>query len=256
MALQMWREQQWTKYYNMARRKIEEEPENHERWVVSYADFITLMFAFFTILFATSEQNTEKAKQFENSLRINLIKLGAMGDSGEKINQGVEYNTPIEQPLKVFPQGSIETQKMQKKVESYFQTKLSTKELEKLIRDIAPEAYGVRITLSGDELFVRGSVQMNASALPALDKIARLLKEFNRRVIIEGHSNEVALSQELYPTAWELSSVQAAKVLRYFSKVHNLDSGKMAAMSYGDQRPLPPYNRRIDLLILTEDIPF
>ena len=240
----------------MARRKLEEEPENHERWLVSYADFITLMFAFFTILFATSEQNTEKTKEFEKSLRVNLIKMGAMGDSGDKMNQGSEYNTPIDNPIKSYTKTSEEVQSLQKKVERFFEANLSASELDKLIRDISPDAYGVRITLSGDSLFARGSVQMKPDSLPALDKIAKLVKEMNRRLIIEGHSNETAQAKELYPTTWELSSVQAAKVLRYFSKVHKIDSNKMATMSYGDQRPLPPYNRRIDLLILTEDIPF
>lgn len=240
----------------MARKHREEEPENHDRWIVSYADFITLMFAFFTILFATSEQNTTKAKQFENSIRQYLIKFGAMGDSGGKINQGIEYNTPIEQPLRVFPQASQETQKVQKKVETFLQAKLSNQQIEKVIQDISPDAYGVRLTLSADVLFKRGTPDLRVEALRVLDSLAGILKEANRNVIIEGHSNDTPVAKEFYPTSWELSSVQATKVLRYLSKVHKIDSSKLAAIAYGDRRPLPPYDRRIDLLIITEDLPF
>jgi len=215
-----------------------------------------LMFAFFAVLFATSEQNTTKTKMFENSIRQYLVKLGAMGDSGDKVNQGVEQNSPIEAPLKVFPRGSQETQKTQKKIETFLQEKLGEAQLEKLVKDIGPDSYGVRITLAGDSLFRRGSAQMKAEMLPVLDQIGKLLKETNRRIIIEGHSDDTTGAKDVYPTSWELSSIQAARVLRYFSKVQGIEGSKMAAMTYGDQRPLPPYNRRIDLLILTEDLPF
>jgi chemotaxis protein MotB len=238
------------------RRQREEEPENNDRWLVSYADFITLMFAFFTILFATSEQNVDKAKQFQDSLRVHLIKFGAMGDSGEKLNQGTEYNSPIDQQIKPFPQGSQELQKVQKKIERYLQSQLSSQQLEKIIKDIGPDAYGVRITLAGDSLFNRGGVQMKTDSLSALDTIARAIKETNRRVIIEGHSNDTPFAKELYPTSWELSSMQATKVLRYFNKVHKIEFSKMAAMTMGDQSPNTPYERRIDLLIITEDLPY
>lgn len=240
----------------MRRQHRDVEHENHERWIVSYADFITLMFAFFTILFATSEQNVEKVKEFEKSVRINLIKLGAMGDSGEKVNQGVEYNSPIESPLRMFPMGSQETQGVQKKVESFVESKMTPRQIEKAIRDISPDSHGVRLTITADEIFDRGSVQMRSEALPLLDRVAKLIKETNRRVIVEAHSDDVANSKDLYPTAWELASMQATKVLRYFTKVHKVDPSKLAAMSFGDQRPLPPYNRRIELLILTDDMPY
>ncbi|OFZ18053.1 MAG: hypothetical protein A2Z20_08050 [Bdellovibrionales bacterium RBG_16_40_8] len=240
----------------MLKRRTEDDTENPDRWVVSYADFITLMFAFFTVMFATSSQDAEKARQFENSIRQYLIKFGAMGESGDKVNQGVEHNTPIEQPLKIFPQGSQETQRVQKKIETYLQGSLTSKQINTLIRDITPDTYGVRLTLAGDILFENESVELRSSALPILDKIADIIKSTKRSVIVEGHAGEISTKNSTFPTAWELSSLQAAKVLRYFSKFHKIDANKLAVMAYGDQRPLPPYNNRIDLLIVTEDLPF
>jgi chemotaxis protein MotB len=240
----------------MRKRKTEELHESHERWLVSYADFITLMFAFFVILFATSEQSLEKTKQVENSIRQYLVKMGAMGDSGSKVNQGAEYNTPIESPLKVFPRGSEETQKVQKKIESFMFSQLSGTQLEKLVKDISPDSYGVRITLEADQIFERGGSQMKKSALIALDQVAKLVKESHRRILIEGHSDETQFLSDKYPSVWELSSMQASKVLRYLSKVHKVEESKMATVAFGNQRPLPPYNRRIDILVLTEDLPY
>ena len=231
-----------------------EESESSDRWLVSYADFITLMFAFFTILYATSEQNAEKAKQFENSIRQYLIKFGAMGESGDKINQGVEQNSPIEQPLLIFKRAPEETIKTQKKIETFLQGNLQNKDLNKMLSDIDANSYGVKISLAADDLFEKGSTQMKSSALPFLDQVSRAVKLADKSIIIEGHSDISAQSN--YPTPWELSSMQATKVLRYMTKVHSVDPKKVASMAFGNQRPIPEFNRRIDILILNEDLPF
>ena len=79
----------------MRRPKREDPQDNSDRWMVSYADFITLLFAFFVVLFATSQKDLSKGKEFEESIKKFLIKFGAFGESGQNVNQGVQENAPI-----------------------------------------------------------------------------------------------------------------------------------------------------------------
>ena len=93
-------------------RKVEEPDNSHERWLVSYADFITLMFAFFVILYATSERDAEKAKKFQNSLEKFLIKAGSFGETGAKIEQGEKNFSVIEPPIQSYRQSAPDQTKL------------------------------------------------------------------------------------------------------------------------------------------------
>src|ERR1700678_1409961 len=84
------------------RRQLEDHDNGQERWLVSYADFITLMFAFFVILYATSERDLDKVKKFQESVDKFLVKGGACGESGAKIDQGEKNFSVIEPPIQTF----------------------------------------------------------------------------------------------------------------------------------------------------------
>src|SRR5687768_7309896 len=127
----------------MKRRRVEEK-ENHDRWVVSYADFITLMFAFFTILYATSEQNQEKIKKFEESIRKNLIRHGAMGETGDKVDQGTQFNTPIDTGVPTFPRGNSDMSKTQRKILHLLEENLSDAQVSSMVTEIEPDSLGIR----------------------------------------------------------------------------------------------------------------
>ncbi|HAG91231.1 MAG TPA: hypothetical protein DCL41_05135, partial [Bdellovibrionales bacterium] len=98
-----------------------EEEAGHERWLVSYADFITLLFAFFTVLYATSERNVEKTQQFQESIKKYLIKAGAFGGSGAQVQQGEKSDQIIESPLPTYknsrPEDMAVTEKTEKEIE-------------------------------------------------------------------------------------------------------------------------------------------
>src|ERR1700761_5601039 len=93
-------------------RKVEDHDNSQERWLVSYADFITLMFAFFVILYATSERDIEKTKQLQKSVEKFLIKAGAFGESGAKIDQGEKNFSAIEPPIQTFRQNTADDTKL------------------------------------------------------------------------------------------------------------------------------------------------
>src|SRR3954465_11934066 len=93
--------------------------EGRDRWLVSYADFITLMFAFFAVLYATSQKDMEKTREFQDSIKRFLIKAGAFGESGQQINQGIKNNSPIEPPIQTFGSTKPEAAKVLDEAETF-----------------------------------------------------------------------------------------------------------------------------------------
>lgn len=242
-----------------------EHEDNPDRWLVSYADFITLLFAFFTVLYATSQANLEKAKEFEQSIKKYLIKAGAFGSSGQDINQGQIHNSPIDQPVKTFPQAADqEVDETQKKIEIFLEQNLSDDELERVLRDVSSDGPGVRISLAADEIFAEASARLKPKALPVLDKLAHLLAESKTKILVESHTDDSPIKSDLYPSQWELSANRATTVVRYLIKVRKIDGQRLAAVSYGPERPVVPNdsepnrrrNQRLDFLILNESSPF
>jgi len=248
------------------RRRIKhEEHENHERWLVSYADFITLLFAFFVVMYATSNNNEEKQKKFEESVRENL-KLSGPGNAGRSdgsspssfsLNELVpELNTP----LTSFPR-----QGGPKEVEDYVDRSLdktmSKEERKKSISGLRHDTMGVRISLAASSFFPMGSAKLKYSSLKSLDRVAELVKESGRKIIVEGHTDDTPVAGGVFESNWELASLRATSVVRYLIKYHKVDPKNLAAISYADQKPIAPNdteegrakNRRIEVFISSEN---
>lgn len=246
----------------MARkRKKHEEHENHERWLVSYADFITLLFAFFVVMYATSNADTEKQKDFEDSVRVNL-KLGMMGSgpgAGKADGSPEAALLELSMPLGNFPQkgGAVEAQDY---VERYIDKNLGADEKKKAIQEIHHDSIGVRISLAAEAFFPPGSAKLKRSSLDVLNRVAEMLKKTDRRVIIEGHTDDQQIANSEFASNWELASQRATSVVRYFIKYQKMDPKRFAAISYADQKPVAPNdneenrakNRRIEILIVTD----
>ncbi len=246
------------------KRNRNEEPENHDRWLVSYADFITLLFAFFVVMYATSSNNQEKQKLFQDSVRVNL-KLAGNNPQGDSGGQDVVPGTgekSIEAiiPLEGFPKnrGPGETQDY---VSRFIEKKLDSEDKEK-VQELRHDALGVRIALTSSQFFNPGGTKIKVGALKALDKIALLLAESDRKIVIEGHTDNTAVSKDApYESNWELASLRATSIVRYFQKYHQIDPRRMSAISYADTRPLKSndseegrsQNRRIEIYIILDD---
>ncbi|MBK9322152.1 MAG: OmpA family protein [Bdellovibrionaceae bacterium] len=243
-------------------RKRHEENENHERWLVSYADFITLLFAFFVVMYATSTNNIEKQKEFENSVRVNL-KLsshekaqGALPDAGAVI---AEYLQGSQEPENFPQKGSpgeaadFATRYLSKKVEK--------SEAKNLSLEIRHDAVGVRVSLAASEFFNVGDYKLKKSALATLDHLASLLRMTDKKVIVEGHTDDLPIGSEQIRSNWDLGGLRASSVVQYFVKYQNIVPNRLAAISYADQKPIAindneenrRKNRRIEILIVTQD---
>ncbi len=245
----------------MARRRREEEHENHERWLVSYADFITLLFAFFTVLYATSQHDVKKQEEFEKSIRKYFSgSSGGIGAGIGDFNTESENKNLIESPIAGFPPMSAGPQEVQDYVQRVLKKSMSKEEYQEAVQDIRHDSVGARIQLAASALFPSGSAELKVSSAAALDKIGELLRQSNRRIIIEGHTDNEPVHTVKYPSNWELSAVRATKVLRYLAARDQIDVKRMAAIAYADQKPVAindteinrAKNRRIEILIVSE----
>lgn len=241
----------------MAKPQKIEEPENHERWLVSYADFITLLFAFFTVLYATSEQNVRKAKEFEDSIRKYMGSI--IGGSAKSAEAPVyERNRNfIESPIETFPRRNAGTAEVQDYVERFLKKNLTKQERKQMITEVSGDPEGVRIRLSAAFVFPSGSAVIRSEAIKGIEKISQLLKQSGREIVIEGHTDNEQIKTTQYPSNWELSSMRATKVVRYLTEREGVNPAQISAEGFADQRPIADNNsaegraknRRIEILI-------
>ena len=240
-----------------APREPSHEEASSERWLVSYADFITLMFAFFAILYATSEKDLEKSKEFQESIKKYLIKAGAFGESGGQVQQGEKGNATIEPPIPTYKESRPETAALLDKAEAYLELKLSKDERKKYILDITTDEWGVRLILPASGLYANGSDRFQPEAMPFIKKLSGLLAESSRKILIEGHVSKGEVGNTR--STWDFASARAINLLRFMQKSQNIAPERLATASLADSRPMFSENQdvknsRIELILLNQDI--
>ncbi len=250
----------------MKSKKHIQEDEGQDRWMVSYADFITLLFAFFVVLYATSTQNIDKEKRFQDSIRqefnyptiggsLNPALLVATVNSGKAID---DISNKEQAKL-------INSAELEESIEKDLATLLSESQRKETVTTLRHDAMGVRMSLAANSFFVPGSSKIRREGMQVLDKIAVVLKKTNYRLMVEGHTDDLPVSLNSgFESNWELAGSRATQVVRYLIKVHAIPAKRLAAMSYADQRPLVPNvseenrnrNRRIEIMFVTTDSPY
>lgn len=242
----------------MAKKHKHEEHENHERWLVSYADFITLLFAFFVVLYASAEKSDAKTKAAEESIRASMNVSDDFGGGGPNL-MNLETGSMIS-PLGMHKLNGSPID-MQRYYQKQIESKLTEEERGKTIQEIDHDLNGVRIRLVDTNLFPPGSATLNPSSILALGKIAEIIKKSKLNIVIEGHTDDQQVNGGSFESNWELGAMRATSVLRYMQEKFNFNKTRMSAMSYADTRPLRPNdspenrarNRRIEIYIITKD---
>lgn len=249
------------------------EHENSERWLVSYADFITLLFAFFVVMYATSNNNVEKQKAFEESVRSKLH-LSINGDGGSGAGGGngagagisAGVSNPLTDALKELsqPVGDLPKNPSSKELKDYLDRKMNQGAMQAFknsVTQVKHEWFGVRVSLAASTFFDPGSYKLKLSSLTALDSFFNEFKNRDGRLIVEGHTDNIPVKIGKIESNWELSSLRATSVVRYLIKYHGFSEGMITAAAYADTKPLVPNdteenrqkNRRIDILIISDD---
>ena len=251
----------------MARKKEPEKAANHERWLVSYADFITLLFAVFVTLYAMSQSDKKKVEQVAASYRSAFGITGVSSAGKPSITPKVDV-API--PT-VKPQA--QTPSVPKASKGNGKTKATHKDfkqmlvsLEKKLMDRkASEAVEVTVTPRGLVIslkeagfFDSGSASIKPEAIPLLEEVAKVLAPYDNPLSFEGHTDNKPMRSAIFPTNWELSSGRATAIARQFIDHHGVDPQLVAVTGYGEFRPVANnnteegrrQNRRVDIVIV------
>ena len=242
----------------MARRRRPEEPENHERWLVSYADFITLLFAFFVVMYSISSVNEGKYKVLSQAL------VGVFSDPDRSV-----------QPIPIGEERPLTTKPAQPLVSDSDQSEAALGEAVDPLQAIADnvrEAFGDlirsdQLTVRGNELWIEielkssllfgsGDAMPSDMAFSIVDKVAKILKPFDNPIHVEGFTDNLPISTAQYPTNWELSTARAASMVRMMA-MEGIDPRRLAAVGYGEFQPVADNatadgrgrNRRVVLVI-------
>src|SRR6185312_15663182 len=228
------------------RKKAEEtklETAGMMRWLLTYADMITLMLALFIILFAMSTISKVKVQEFAK-----LVSAGF--DNTWSVNQPPNGGTNGEQSFNA----SANIPAIQKELEKY----VEQHKLQNQVR-VHMDHRGLVITLLSDKAFYdSGSAQLRPETQQVLDAVNGFLKKTPNLIRVEGNTDNVPIHTAQYPTNWELSAARAVGVARYLVEHDGLDPTRVSAAGYGEFRPRRPNdtdadrqeNRRVDIVLL------
>jgi chemotaxis protein MotB len=239
-----------------------------ERWLLSYADFITLLLALFMVLFALSTVDRNKFAEFRTGLVSAFDSsanasptvpggTGLLSESSLVKAAGASKELHETKPAPVTsanPGDSEQTQAAAAKIAAA----LKGKHLAGLV-DIVQTDRGLVIRLRTDKVFFSsGSADLAGDGATVVDTVGAALKTLPNQISVEGHTDNQPIHTAQYPTNWELSTDRAVTVLRRLAENDGVNSGQLEAAGYGDQRPIVPNdtdanrarNRRVEIVVL------
>jgi len=256
------------------RRKRPQAHSNHERWLVSYADFITLLFAFFVVLYASSQVDKRKVGKLALAIQIAFQEMGVFPASTTQIpldnNEPMPFSTvqAIENVKHNTEVGRVASHPEDSLAANSYETDLST--LQNELRDalkseialheitLHREADGLVISLKEFGFFDSGSAQIKPESVPALDRIASILAIRTCRMRIEGHTDNIPIHTAQMASNWELSTTRATELIRVLITDHGFAPERLSAAGYAQYHPVASnltaqgraQNRRVDIVIL------
>jgi chemotaxis protein MotB len=251
---------------------------NHDRWLVSYADFITLLFAFFVVLFASAQVDRHKVGRLAIAIQVAFKELGVFPASGAEnpliVDEPVPLSTlqsianakrgtqtPSSPPVADSPDPTSDDETnlavLQEELQQALQHEIATHTVA-----LHRETEGLVISLREFGFFDSGSASLRSSAVPALDRIASILAVRTCKLRIEGHTDNVPIHTSQMATNWELSTARATEMVRLLIQHYGFSPQRLSAAGYAQYHPIASndtlqgraQNRRVDLVILKEHI--
>ncbi len=223
------------------------EHDNRDRWLVSYADFITLLFAFFVVMYAISQINEGKYKQLSDAM-LQAFKP----DSAQQRPPTDDARTP--RPVEPSPEARMQN---------------IARDLVNALGDliqggqvrVTESGLGIAVEINASMLFDPGSAELAEQSSPTLVTLARVLAPLPNDIQVEGHTDNVPISTAQFPSNWELSASRAGSVVRLFN-ANGVASVRLVAVGYGDTRNIASNetgegrsrNRRVTVMILPEKV--
>lgn len=257
------------------RRKHSRAHSNHERWLVSYADFITLLFAFFVVLYASSQVDQRKVGKLAMAIQIAFQDLGVFPASTTQIPldlndpmpfstvqaiQNVKRNADLRRvaspPDDTLSGSDQETDisTLQAELREALKNEIALREV-----TVHRESDGLVISLRDFGFFDSGSATIKPESLTALDRIASILSIRTYKLRIEGHTDNVPIHTAQMASNWELSTARASAIVRVLIVDHHFPPERLSAAGYAEYHPIASnltaqgraQNRRVDIVVLT-----
>lgn len=262
----------------MSRRRRPRSHANHDRWLVSYADFITLLFAFFVVLYASAQVDKRKVGKLAMAIQVAFQELGVFPASTTKIPldfdepmpfsrvQGIEnakHNTELGR-IASPPEGELSSSSeeanltiMQAQLQQALSHEIKLRQV-----FLHRESEGLVISLREFGFFESGSPSLKASAIPALDRIASILAFRTCRLRIEGHTDNIPIHTPQMASNWELSTARSTEMVRLLIVRYGFPPERLSAAGYAEYHPIASnetpqgraQNRRVDIVILKERV--
>jgi chemotaxis protein MotB len=266
----------------------EEEHENHERWLITYADMITLLMVLFIVLFSIGQVDLAKFDALKHSLNNSLggpakpnpvveggsgvLNAGAQvdgatpggsGSTGAPVHDS-DASVALLQEKGMTPAAVAHEQAVLQGAEQTIKQALAGRGLQDAVT-FRQELRGLVVTVVSDNvLYPVGSAVLEPQGREVLDALGPALAKLPNDISVEGHTdNQPIIPGGTYPSNWELSTARATSVVRYLIDVHHIAPTRLSAAGFADTRPLVPnsspanqsINRRVEIVILTLDIP-
>jgi chemotaxis protein MotB len=255
----------------MARKKAPEKPANHERWLVSYGDFITLLFAVFVTLYAMSQVDKKKVDEVQQSYKsaFNLSNKKAMSAEilpipAVQVMQRPPRNTKMVN--EEADHGRKETGMIKKLNLSIDDIREARKSIIVSLKplqlggeiSVDESARGLIIRLEENAFFEPDRADLKREALPSIGKIAHAILPFADQMRIEGHTDNAIMPKSQYKSNWELSLDRATTVMKTFLGNFDFSPGNISIAGYGEFRPIASNdtpegrrkNRRVDIVLM------
>jgi len=244
----------------MSRSRGEHESEKHERWLVSYADFITLLFAFFVVLYASSQADHHKVLQaaesvrraFDGTPKVAHVLGGTVEDSGQGNKMmrgpgGAKSQTVPQAPVDLSPTSDLLRESLAEDIRAGRIT-------------IHTETRGLVVSLQEAAYFVSGDDRVSPAGIPVLRKIAATLQNIPNPIRLEGHTDSVPIHNSRFQSNWELSAARSIAMLEALNTQFSIDGSRMSVVGYADSFPLETNdtpegrakNRRVDIVVLNK----
>lgn len=256
----------------MRKRRKTESRENIDRWLVSYADMLTVLFIFFVVLYAISQVDTTKYEQLRMALAQQfsapfLINLGQPGPAAGADVLDPSYDN-LESPFTKNPHGGNITDATdsastsgaaseEEAIESLYiqlQSFIQENGLQNQI-SLVNKPEGISLSFQEVLLFDTGKAQIKPEGRAHLEQIVEMIKQVPNAISIEGHADKRPIRTREFPSNWELASARALTVL-HFMENKGVDPTRLRAVTYGEYQPISESdlqrNRRVDLIVLRD----
>jgi chemotaxis protein MotB len=246
----------------MAKRSRHASHANHERWLVSYADFITLLFAFFVMLYANSQSSQVRMQQISDAFREALSE-GRLTHALSRLLRNQPEAVPAHDPTVMAaieqdqrpPAQTVELLPSLRQLNETLKKEIASGRLE-----VRMEKRGLVISLKEATFFPSGGDMVEPSTLPTLEIIALELKKHPNPIRLEGHTDSRPIRTARFRSNWELSAARGISLLEMFSSRFGLDPHRMAIAGFADTAPVADNeteegrarNRRVDIVVLNE----